>query len=488
MMAARRLTTMFATLALISMIGCAPSEGAVTAPADNGRASGGGTAASPGSRVERSDTVGAPGVGDPAFPLDGNGGYDVGHYTLKLSYDPASKLLAGSAQIQATAVQNLSRFDLDLHGFTVSQVTVSGSDASFAREGDELVVTAPKLIAKDAPFTVTVHYSGVPDPVRNSSNLGTYGFIPTPDGSFVTSEPNGAKTWFPSNDHPSDKATYDFEITVPEGVTAIANGEQAAPPKTSGGKTTFVWREKHPMASYLATMTTGKFDVRTGTSPGGIPVYAATDPKYRDALDTLYTKSAEITDYWATVFGPYPFSSTGGVIDDFNAGYALENQTKPIYGGFTPDSGIIAHELAHQWFGDSVSVKRWQDLWLNEGFATYAEWLWSEHTGGATPEQMFRNAYADKTNAMWTYPPAKPRPEDLFNDAVYTRGALALHALRQKIGDTAFFTLIRKWTATYKYGNATTAEFIAMAEQTSGKELGPLFDAWLFQPTRPTLG
>ncbi|WP_285704166.1 M1 family metallopeptidase [Microtetraspora sp. NBRC 16547] len=491
-MAARRLTTMFAALALFSVIGCSPSEGAVT----TGASSDGGTATSPrhvastspGSHVDRSDTIGAPGIGDPAFPLDGNGGYNVGHYTLKLSYDPPSKMLAGSASIQAKAVQDLSRFDLDLHGFTVSRVSVGGSNATFTRDGDELVITAPKMIAKNAPFTVTVDYSGVPDPVRNSSNLGSYGFIPTDDGSFVTGEPNGAKTWFPSNDHPSNKATYDFEITVPAGVTAIANGELTGPPTTSGGKTTFVWREKHRMATYLATMTTGKFDVRTGTSPGGIPVYAATDPKYSGTLDTLYTKSAQITDYWATVFGPYPFSSTGGVIDDYSAGYALENQTKPIYGGFAPDSTIIAHELAHQWFGDSLSIKRWQDLWLNEGFATYAEWLWSEHTGGATAEQMFRTAYNDPDNAMWAYPPGKAQRDDLFNDSVYTRGAMTLHALRQKIGDSTFFALVKKWAATYKYGNVTTDEFISMAEKMSGKDLRPLFDAWLFQPTRPTLG
>ncbi|WP_228636874.1 M1 family metallopeptidase [Microtetraspora sp. AC03309] len=488
MMAARRLTTTFAALALISVIGCAPSEGAVTGPGGGSTSAPGHAAASPGSGVDRSDTVGAPGIGDPTFPLDGNGGYDVGHYTLKLSYDPASKMLAGSTSIQAKAVQDLSRFDLDLHGFTVSRVTVGNSDATFTRDGDELVVTAPKMIAKDAPFTVTVDYSGVPDPVRNSSNLGSYGFIPTPDGAFVTAEPDGAKTWFPSNDHPSDKATYDFEITVPAGLTAIANGEQVGEPTTSGGKTTFVWREKHPMASYLATMTTGKFDVRTGTSPGGIPVYAATDPKYRNTLDLLYTKTAQITDYWTTVFGPYPFSSTGGVVDAYEAGYALENQTKPIYGGFAPDSGIIAHELAHQWFGDSLSIKRWQDLWLNEGFASYAEWLWSEHSGGSTADQMFQKSYADTANAMWSYPPGKAQRDDLFNDSVYTRGAMTLHALRKEIGDDAFFTLIKKWAATYKYGNVTTDEFIAMAEKTSGKKLGPLFDAWLFQPTRPALG
>ncbi|MCT9931625.1 M1 family metallopeptidase [Planotetraspora sp. A-T 1434] len=454
---------------------CTASEGAVAAETVPG-----GVKAPP-----AGDTVGAPGVGDPDFPQDGNGGYDVDHYGLKLSYDPASKRLEGSAAIRARAVQDLTAFDLDLHGLTVSRVTVDGAAAQFGRREDELTVTAPARIKNGTRFDVTVDYAGVPDPVRNYAGLGTYGFIATTDGSFVTCEPNGAKTWFPSNDHPSDKATYDFKITVPEGLTAIANGEMDAQPKTSDGKTTFAWREKHPMATYLATMTTGKFEVRTGTSDLGIPVYAAVDPAFHGSLDNLYTASAKITDYWTTVFGPYPFSSTGGVVDNYSAGYALENQTKPVYGGFTPDTGIIAHELAHQWFGDSVSITRWKDLWLNEGFATYAEWLWSEHRGGQTADALFRSYYANNLDPIWSYPPGRAQRADLFNGSVYTRGAMTLHALRKEIGDATFFALLKKWTAAHRYGNATTEEFVALAEHMSGKKLDGLFDAWLYQPRRP---
>ncbi|ETK31050.1 M1 family metallopeptidase, partial [Microbispora sp. ATCC PTA-5024] len=441
--------------------------------------------ASAGAASAASGTVGAPGIGDPDFPADGNGGYDVGHYGLTLSYDPATKRLAGSAAITATATQELSSFDLDLHGLTVGRVTVDGAAAAFARRGDELTLTPSRAIGKGASFEVVVDYSGVPDPVHGDRDLGTYGFIATKDGSFVTCEPNGAKTWFPSNDHPADKATYDFRLTVPQGVTAIANGELDGAPVTSGGRTTFVWHERHPMASYLATMTTGTFEVRTGTTAAGVPVYAAVDPAFHSSLNDLYTRSAEITDYWSTVFGPYPFSSTGGVIDDFAAGYALENQTKPIYGGFPPESGIVAHELAHQWFGDSVSITRWRDLWLNEGFATYAEWLWAEHKGGDTADAEFRRYYANAADPMWAYPPGTARPGDLFNASVYNRGAMTLHALRKSIGDATFFALLKKWTADHQYGNATTPEFVALAEQMSGKKLGGLFDAWLFQPRRP---
>jgi aminopeptidase N len=438
-----------------------------------------------GSHLAGTGTAGAAGIGDPDFPKDGNGGYDVRHYGLTLSYEPATRQLAGNAAIEATAGQELTSFNLDLHGLTVSRVTVDGAQAAFGRQDDELTISPARPISKGARFTVRVDYAGVPNPVHGYSDLGTYGFIATPDGAFVTCEPNGAKTWFPSNDHPADKATYDFRLTVPKGLTAIANGELEGAPTTSGGRTTFVWREKHPMATYLATMTAGKFEVRTGTSAKGVPVYAAVDPAFHNALDQLYTESAQITDYWSTLFGPYPFSSTGGVIDAYTAGYALENQTKPIYGGFLPDSGIIAHELAHQWFGDSVSLTRWKDLWLNEGFASYAEWLWAEHQGQKTADDMFRKYYENPADPMWSYPPGAARPADLFNASVYNRGAMTLHALRKEIGDSTFFALIKKWATDHQYGNATTPEFVALAEQMSGKKLDGLFDAWLYQPRRP---
>ncbi|MFF5206674.1 M1 family metallopeptidase [Streptosporangium sp. NPDC000396] len=431
--------------------------------------------------------VGAPGIGDPDFPTDGNGGYDVDHYRLKIDYDPATKHFSGVAGIEAKATQDLTRFNLDLSGFKVDKITVDGGSATFERAKDELTVIPAKPIQDKAKFTVEVAYAGEPKPITGSSNLGTYGFIPTKDGAFVTGEPNGAKTWFPNNDHPADKALYDFEITVPEGLTVLANGELVGQPSTSEGKTTFVWRESHPMVSYLATMTLGKFELRQGKTGAGIKNLAAVDPRYRGSLDSLYTLTGKITDYWSTVFGPYPFSSTGGVIDDFSAGYALENQTKPMYGGFIPKEDTISHELAHQWFGDSLSIKRWKDLWLNEGFATYAEWLWSEHQGTATAERTFRTQYAAAADApIWKYPPGRAKPDDLFNNSVYTRGGMTLHALRQRIGDQAFFKLLKTWNTEHKYGHVTTDEFIALAEKISGKQLGTLFDAWLFTPKKPT--
>ncbi|RBQ18670.1 M1 family peptidase [Spongiactinospora rosea] len=466
-------TTIFS---LIASAACTASSGE---SGDNGA----GPSSKPASTAP--GTAGAPGIGDPDFPKDGNGGYDVRHYRLRLGYEPAAKRLDAVASIDATALQDLSRFNLDLAGLDVHSIKVDDAPATFGREGHELTVTPAKTLTAGRPFTVRVAYGGRPEPIRDADNLGVYGFIPTADGAFVTCQPNGAKTWFPANDHPADKATFDFEITVPKGVTALANGEMAGRPRESGGKTTFVWRERHPMVTYLATMTLGKFRLREGRTAAGLPNLAAADPKYASALNGLYTLSGKITDYWSTVFGPYPFGSTGGVVDDYAAGYALENQTKPMYGGFDPDEGIIAHELAHQWFGNSLSIKRWEELWLNEGFATYAEWLWSEHKGEETAEQIFQRHYGSLESPMWQYPPGKARPDDLFNNSVYTRGGMTLHALRQRIGDKTFFDLLRAYTARYKYGAVTTDEFITMAEERSGKQLDGLFKAWLFTPQRP---
>jgi aminopeptidase N len=474
----KRVTTAVLSATVLGVNACSASNGA-TAPSDHPSAAI--------SSETQGGTLGAAGIGDPDFPTDGNGGYDVDHYALKLAYDPPTKTLSGTTTVRAKSLQGLSRFNLDLHGFTVRKVSVDQKAASFTRAGDELTVTPAAMIKKGAVFQVAVNYAGRPDPVRNSSNLGIYGFIPTKDGAFVTSEPNGAKTWFPGNDHPADKATFDFDVTVPAGTTVIANGEMRGTPVTSGGTTTFAWREAHPMATYLATITLGKFDVKTGTSGGGIPVYAATDPAFRHDLDFLYTTSAKVTDYWSKIFGPYPFSSTGGVIDDFSTGYALENQTKPMYGGFEPDATIIAHELAHQWFGDSLTISRWKDLWLNEGFATYAEWLWSEHNGGLSAEKSFEDYYSAKNAPMWKYPPGVAQRQDLFNNSVYVRGAMTLQALRRRIGDDTFFKLLRTWSAQHKYGNVTTEEFEKLAEKLSNRPLGDLFDAWLFKPTRPAL-
>ncbi len=433
--------------------------------------------------------VGAAGVGDPYFPRAGNGGYDALHYDLALKYTPRTDRLAGVARIDARALTNLTRFNLDLKGLQVRRVTVDGQAASFQRTGSELRIRPATPLAAGAAFRVSVRYRGVPRTVTGSSIVGgePYGFLHTPDGEFVATEPDAASTWFPSNDHPSDKATFTFRITVPKGRSVVANGRLQ-----SHTGHTFVWVEDSPMATYLATIDTGRWRFKRGKTPGGIAEEVAIDPKLarHHRLRHYFNVIGRITDWESTVFGPYPFGSTGAIFDDARyrgerLAFSLETQTKPIFSGPIDDPTIV-HELAHQWFGDSVSVARWRDIWLNEGFATFATWLWFEHTGAQSAHRMFEIQYSvPRSSPFWKLVIADPKREALFDEAVYFRGALTLQALREKIGDAKFFALLKAWTATHRNGNATTPQFIALAEQISGQDLDAFFKTWVYSAGKP---
>ena len=426
-------------------------------------------------------------AGDPYVPGDGNGGYDVLHYALDLKIVPKNrrKALEGTAVIKAHAQQEMLEFNLDLTGLDVSQIKVNGRKATFDREGSELVVKPSATIAGGSDFTVTVAYSGTPQPVKDPI-LDTYGWVSTPDGVAVACQPSGAHTWFPSNDHPSDKATFDITLTVPQNLTAVSNGESGTA-TTKNGMTTTRWSVKQPMATYLAMLAVGDFKVKQGTTPGGIPILVAVDSGIRSpTVDGFYETKARITDEWAKLFGDYPFDSTGGVIDNAAVSFALETQSRSIYGDFEPSEAIVAHELAHQWFGDSVSVTQWKDIWLNEGFASYAEWIWDDRSGRYPLDARFERLYNETPATAWQVPTGDPGRTRLFDPfAVYDRGAMTLHALRARIGDEKFFALLRRWARDHRYGNATTAQFTELAEQVSGQELSAFFQSWLYTPSRP---
>jgi aminopeptidase N len=435
-------------------------------------------------------TPGAPGIGDPYFPRLGNGGYDARHYDLGLSYAPDTGRLDGRTTLRARATRNLSSFDLDLQQLQVSGVEVDGRKARFTRDGDEITVTPRDDLRKGRDFTVSVTYGGIPEALGGPIVFGSrYGWMKTADGVFVACEPNAASTWFPSSDHPSDKATYDIRIRTPRGLTAVSNGRLVSAYDKHGSTYTH-WRESRPMATYLATATIGKFDVRTGRTPGGTPIYVAVDPVLKDGNGVdVYAVTAAATDYWSQVFGPYPFEETGAIVDDMpEAGFSLEVQSKPAYSAVRNETTIV-HELAHQWFGDSVSVAQWKDIWLNEGFATYAQWLWAEHQGPRSAHDSFLAGYNSRPadSSFWQIEVADPQRDTMFASAVYQRGAMTLQALRERIGDTAFFKLLPAWTKLHRYGNASTADFIRLAEHVSGRQLDDLFDTWLFTTGKPAL-
>jgi Peptidase family M1 domain/Peptidase M1 N-terminal domain len=653
---------------------------------------------------------GAPGIGDPYYPLDGNGGYDAEHYGLDLAYDPPTDRLMGTATIRAAATQNLSRFDLDFDGLTVRKITVAGKPASWKRTGQELVITPERGLRKGKDFTVVVTYDGVPQPVEDQ--LGVSGFLHTADGVIVAGQPHVAATWFPVNDHPADKASYTITITAPKGLDVTSNGTLTKTVR-KGPVTRWTWDAKEPMASYLATLAIGNYDVtsyradglsvtdaidssllaafaapRTGSQyalsqsadssykrlshsvavpagganlsfqlardteetwdyvfveahtagaddwttlpdanghtsadvgnscptgnwlalhpflthyqtfvapadPADPEVQASCTPagstgtwhaatgasagyeqwsidlsrfagktaevsisyasdeivqrsglyvddvtlsagsgstSFENDADTLdgwsvpgapagspgnandwvagpeslapqgvgeiaqasLKREPEIVRFLASTFGPYPFNALGGIVPNENRlSFALETQTRPVYSPaffFSAQSGdsVVVHELAHQWFGDSLALKRWKDIWLNEGFATYAEWLWSEREGLGTAQELFdARAQIPADDPIWTVVIGDPGADRQFDNAVYERGAMTLHALRTLVGDTAFFSIIKTWAATKQGKNVTTPQFIALAEKISGQDLGGFFTTWLDTPAKP---
>ena len=439
---------------------------------------------------------GAAGVGDPYFPLEGNGGYDVRTYDLSLAYEPASDPLDGLALITARAKQTLSSLHVDLQGLEVRSVRVNDVPASFTRDGQELVITPGNRLQDRSTFQVAVDYGGSPQTIVGSPIVfgSPYGFLHTDDGNFVGAEPNAASTWFPNNDHPSDKAAYVFRVTVPEGKRVIANGRLVSQ-ETTNGRSTFTWEELEPMATYLATVDTGDWLFKTGTTPAGVPETVAVDPVLLNgqpnAVDFFFDTSAQATDYLATQFGPYPFASTGAIADNATyqgraLGFSLETQTRPVYSAVR-SSTTIAHELAHQWFGDSVSVADWHHIWLNEGFASFAEYLWLEHLGTRTAHESFARDYARlATSTFWQVVVADPQRDTMFASAVYRRGAMTLQALREKIGDEKFFQILSTWAAEHRHGNGTTEQFTALSERISGRDLGAFFQTWLYTPAKPT--
>lgn len=431
---------------------------------------------------------GASGVRDPYFPKLGNGGYDVSHYAITLDVDPDEQRLRGSVEITARATQDLSSFNLDLAGLTVDSATVEGRPAAVNRAGDELTLRADAKaedrLRRGETFRVVVRYSGSPKTITDPDG-SEEGWLPTDDGAVALGEPTGSMAWFPGNHHPSDKAAYDLTVTVPKGLTAVSNGVLAGPPTTEKGRTTFRWHTAEPMASYLATLAVGRFETKTSTMAGGITVFTAVDPEVAKASARTVARVPEVVAWEAEHFGPYPFSATGAIVDrEDDSGYALETQNRPFFPG-PPSVGLLVHEMAHQWFGDSVTPKSWRDMWLNEGPATYAEWLWEEEKNGTPAEESFEDAYEDEDN--WAFPPADPpSAAAVSDDPVYGRGAMVIHKVREAVDDDEeFFALLKGWTKAHRHGNASTADFTAYVEKETGQDLSGLWKAWLYGRSRP---
>lgn len=437
------------------------------------------------------------GVGDPYFPTAGNGGYDVDTYEISLTVDPLSGALDGSTVVRARATQALESFSLDFSGLEVADIALDEKKARYERDDGELIIACPEPIGAGEAFSTEVSYSGVPRPLEDTGALSV-GWQHGGDSIYTLDEPQGAATWFPVNDHPSDKAAYVFRLTVPTPYVAAANGVLVQT-EVGGVDRTFTWEMRQPCASYLATVAVGEFVLSESTAPNGVRIRDYFAVEVAEEAKKAFARTGDVLAYFSQVFGPYPFDVYGVVVSDLATRAAMENQTLSLFGRDVLETKMsdaalgavyLSHELAHQWFGNSVTIREWDDIWLNEGFATYASWLWLEHDMGPEAlDAMVENSLGAVLGQDHD-PPGDPGADELFSVSTYQRGALALHALRSTVGDELFFTILREWASRYRHANAATADFVALAGEMAGDAGGgvvELLEEWLYQDLVPGL-
>lgn len=430
--------------------------------------------------------AGDSGVGDPYFPDLGNGGYDVDHYHIDITVDMDTAELQATTTISATATETLDTFNLDFVGLEVHSLAVDGAPADFVRLGPELQVAPDGGIVSGEAFEVTVGYSGRPQLIDLVSAGIEFGWMQTPEGIYVAAEPDGARTWFPSNDHPIDKATFSFDVTVPTPFVAAANGELLEV-IDDGATRTFRWALDEQMATYLATIVVGEYERVESTGPGGVLLRDYLPVSFNGTYPAAFQITSEAMELLADWFGPYPFDTYGHIVV-YELGGALETQTLSLMGNRALFNAVVVHELAHQWWGDSVSPASWQDIWLNEGFATFSEFLWIEHRQGQGAMLAEIEDLHDTLSSIGHYPIADPTEVQLFGPAVYWRGGMTLHALRVALSDDDLLKeVFRTYFDRFEDGNASTEDFIAVVHEVTGRDLTELWDAWLFSSQLPDL-
>ncbi|RDH99363.1 peptidase M1-like protein [Curtobacterium sp. AG1037] len=429
---------------------------------------------------------------DPYTPHSGDRRWSALHHDLRLGYRVATNRLDATATITARALVALDRIVLDLHGLRVDRADVDGVRAAkVAASTHKLTVTPAEPIAAGAEFTLHLRYRGAPRPLR--SPWGQIGWEELTDGVIVAAQPTGAPSWFPCNDRPDDKATYRFEITAETGYDVVANGDLLGREQARAG-TTWTYAVTEPMATYLATVQIGRY--RSTRLRGAVPPVTVHHPAdLASAVRTDFGQVPEMLALYADRFGPYPFSSYGLVVTDDELEIPLEAHGLAVFGrnhvdGEHGTDRLIAHELAHQWFGNSLTVRRWQDIWLHEGFACYAEWLWSEHRGGDSADVLA----AQHRQALVAGPQdlvvASPGARDMFDDRVYKRGALALHAVRRTVGDEGFFAGLRTLTDRYRHGNVVPEDVLGALADAAGLPVDAvrrITGPWVDEPGVPAL-
>ncbi|ALE07655.1 peptidase M1 [Arthrobacter sp. ERGS1:01] len=436
---------------------------------------------------------------DPAPYIPGHGSpdYSVSHYDLTLAVRLAGNLLEGRAVITARALVPLTAVELDLTGLGLDKAAVDGVRAvKYSQRPGKLTLQLPTPLDAGREFTLDLRYSGLPEP--DAGDWGEVGWEELADGVLVAGQPTGAPTWFPCNDRPDDKASYRFTVTTDAGYTAVCNGLPVAHSRKSS-RETWVYEQLAPMASYLATLQIGRYKVLalpSGRGGSQVPINVAVPKVLQPQAAVALARQREMMDVFTERFGPYPFPAYTVVVTGDELEIPLESQSLSILGRNHLTTAweaqrLIAHELSHQWFGNSLTLADWHDIWLHEGFACYAEWLWSEESGSQTVAERAAAAHAMLRTEAADIVIGDPGPQRMFDDRVYKRGALALEALRAAVGDSAFFGLLREWAARNRHGSVSTECFVRLVDELCGGVSGfsaiEVLTPWLYREPLPPL-
>jgi aminopeptidase N len=429
-------------------------------------------------------------AGDRRYPRLGSTDIDVEQYVVELEYDTANVSLTGRITASGRFVNATDQIALDAAGPHVTGVTGDDGALTFTQADDELIVALDAPEPAGATFAVSVEFtSTVPESGNYFERAGLFRNVDGP-GVWSVNEPDGTSTWLPVNDHPTDKAAWRFAVTVPEGLSAIFNGEfEGTDRDDATGSSTWTWNQREPMASYLVLLLIGEYEPREGgRSATGVELDNVAEPNDADDLTTYTDLVDRQLSFFTDQFGTYPFDRYGIALADSASGLAMETQGLPLFSQDDLDGSLgyiqhlfLAHELAHQWFGDAVSPAQWDDIWLNEGWATYAEWMWLDHEGFGTLDGMAQQALAASSQGGGPI----SRPDVLLGGVTYDGGGAVLHALRLTIGDDAFFTGARAWVADHMDSAASTDDFQATMEAASGRDLDDFFATWVHAPDRP---
>ena len=437
--------------------------------------------------------IGSTGIGDPYYPDSGNGGYQVDNYNISVTYDPASDALSGSTIVTGAVTQTskLGRFNFDLRPtMKVSAVTVNGATATFSHSGSELIITPATGLQPGSALRVAVTYAGSPGViVDGTANLGDGGWYRTPSGgALAIGEPFSGSAWYPVNEHPSDPASYQVTATVPSKWSVISNGLPSTTglPATPAGMKVSRWIQKQPITSYEETLYIDTFTTVTSKTTDGKPIISAFAPGDNLVKDKkLAAATSKVLQVLSNHFGPYPFDSAGGIYSGQKLAFALETATRPVYADWV-DLETVIHEQTHQWFGDDVVIKRWSDICLNECFASYGPWLYGQDVDGTDLDAQWTTQMAQvgADPDFWSSPLVDMGAGNEFT-SVYSRGPLAIHALRKQMGEKPFAALLKGWPKDYADKPASWDDFQAYVNKLSGQDLTPFMDAWFKGTTVP---